>query len=61
MSDRVEVFPKLDPKSQRALAEMVAPDLAETAEDLWQVLLTSRPHGDTVPMGVASLLTKHHG
>jgi len=40
---------------------MVAPHHAETAQDLWQVLLTSRPRGDTVPLGVASLLTKHHG
>jgi hypothetical protein len=52
---------QLDPKSLRALAEWLAPDSAETAEDLWQVLLTSRPGGDTVPMGAASLLTKHHG
>jgi hypothetical protein len=43
----------LDPKSLRALAEWVAPNSAETAEDLWQVLLTSRPRGDTVPMGAA--------
>ena len=58
LGDRVR---QLDPKSQRALLEMVAPDLAETVQDLWQVLLTSRPRGDTFPLGVASLLTKHHG
>jgi hypothetical protein len=52
---------QLDPKPLRALAEWLAPDSAEAAEDLWQVLLTSRPGGDTVPMGAASLLTKHHG
>jgi hypothetical protein len=43
------------------LAELAAPDLAETVEDLWRVLLASRSRGDTVPMGAASLLTKHHG
>ncbi|HEY4938051.1 MAG TPA: hypothetical protein VIJ69_03400 [Actinomycetota bacterium] len=52
---------QLDPKPLRALAEWLAPDSAETAEDLWQVLLTRRPGRDTVPMGAASLLTKHHG
>ncbi|MEA2533442.1 MAG: hypothetical protein QOJ93_1253 [Actinomycetota bacterium] len=52
---------QLDPKPLRALAEWLAPDSAETAEDRWQVLLTRRPGGDTVPMGAASLLTKHHG
>jgi hypothetical protein len=52
---------QLDPKPLRALAEWLAPDSAETAEDLWQVLLTSRPGGDTIPMGAASLLTKHRG
>jgi hypothetical protein len=51
---------QLDPKSLRALAEWVAPNSAETAEDLWRVLLTNRAR-DSVPMGAASLLTKHHG
>ncbi len=46
LGDRVR---QLDPKTQPALLEMGAPDLAETVQDLWQVLLTSRPRGDTVP------------
>ena len=61
MTDRVVVGRRLDPTWLQSLAELAAPDLAETVQDLWRVLLASRFRGDTVPMGAASLLTKHHG
>lgn len=55
--------PKLDPLAQRGLAHMAvqfAPNLAETVEQLWHVLLNVAGAPEPFPLGAARLLSKHH-